>query len=142
MKQLFSSRSNFCGDKAMKRQFSCRCTIVPVCVRVCHLRVCYDVYMIVYVSVFVSCVRILVSLCSCVLAFLRSCVLLFVFVFVPVFMFVFMFIFKFIFVPDNKSLNIPEVVLVRRWTVGVLGVWREGVGWVKGGANGVSLQAT
>ncbi len=45
-------------------------------------------------------------------------------------------------VPDNKSRNIPEVVLVRRWAVGVLGTWRGGVGWVKGGANGVSLQAT
>jgi hypothetical protein len=45
-------------------------------------------------------------------------------------------------VPDNKSRNIPEVVLVRRWTVGVLGIWRGGVGWLKGGANGVSLQAT
>jgi hypothetical protein len=45
-------------------------------------------------------------------------------------------------VPDSKSRNISEVVLVRRWTVGVLGIWREGVGWVKGGANGVSLQAT
>ncbi len=45
-------------------------------------------------------------------------------------------------VPDNKSRNIPEVVLVRRWAVGVLGIWREGMGWVKGGANGVSLQAT
>jgi hypothetical protein len=45
-------------------------------------------------------------------------------------------------VPDNKSRNIPEVVLVRRWAVGVLEIWREGVGWVKGGANGVSLQAT
>jgi hypothetical protein len=45
-------------------------------------------------------------------------------------------------VPDNKSRNIPEVVLVRRWAVGVPGIWREGVGWVKGGANGVSLQAT
>jgi hypothetical protein len=44
--------------------------------------------------------------------------------------------------PDNKSRNIPEVVLVRRWAVAVLGIWREGVGWVKGGANGVSLQAT
>jgi hypothetical protein len=45
-------------------------------------------------------------------------------------------------VPDKKSRNIPEVVLVRRWAVGVLGIWREGVGWVKGGADGVSLQAT
>ncbi len=45
-------------------------------------------------------------------------------------------------VPVSKSRNIPEVVLVRRWAVGVLGIWRGGVGWVKGGANRVSLQAT
>ncbi len=45
-------------------------------------------------------------------------------------------------VPDSKSRNIPEVVVVRRWAVGILGFWRGGVGWVKGGANGVSLQAT
>jgi hypothetical protein len=31
-------------------------------------------------------------------------------------------------VPDNKSRNIPEVVLVRRWAVGVLGIWRGGGG--------------
>ncbi len=43
---------------------------------------------------------------------------------------------------DNKSRNIPEVVLVRHWAVGVLGIWRGGVSWVKGGVNGVSLQAT
>ncbi len=49
---------------------------------------------------------------------------------------------KVVFVPVSKSRNIPEVVLVRRWAVGVLGIWRGGVGWVKGGANGVSLQAT
>ncbi len=47
-----------------------------------------------------------------------------------------------VFVPDSKSRNIPEVVLVRRWVVGILGIWRGGVGWVKGGAVGVSLQAT
>jgi hypothetical protein len=47
-----------------------------------------------------------------------------------------------LFVPDDKSRNIPEVVLVRRWAVRVLGIWRGGVRWVKGGANGVSLQAT
>ncbi len=29
-------------------------------------------------------------------------------------------------VPDNKSRNIPEVVFVWRWAVGVLGIWR---GW-------------
>ncbi len=45
-------------------------------------------------------------------------------------------------VPDSKSRNIPEVVLVRRWAGRVLGIWREGAGWVKGGANRVSLQAT
>jgi hypothetical protein len=45
-------------------------------------------------------------------------------------------------VPDSKSRNVPEVVLVRRWAVEILGVWRGGVGWVKGGAIGVSLQAT
>ncbi len=45
-------------------------------------------------------------------------------------------------VPDSKSRNIPEVVLVRLWAVGILGIWRGGVGWVKGGANRVSLQAT
>jgi hypothetical protein len=45
-------------------------------------------------------------------------------------------------VPVSKSRNIPEVVLVRHCAVGVLGIWRGGAGWVKGGANGVSLQAT
>ncbi len=39
-------------------------------------------------------------------------------------------------VPVSKSRNIPEVVLVRRWAVGVMGIWRGGVGWVRGGANG------
>ncbi len=28
---------------------------------------------------------------------------------------------------DTKSQNIPEVGFVRRWAVGVLGIWREGV---------------
>jgi hypothetical protein len=45
-------------------------------------------------------------------------------------------------VPVSKSRNIPEVVLVRRWAVRILGIWRGGVSWVKDGANGVSLQAT
>jgi hypothetical protein len=45
-------------------------------------------------------------------------------------------------VPDSKSRNIPEVVIVRRGAGGVLGIWRGWVSWVKGGANGVSLQAT
>jgi hypothetical protein len=38
-------------------------------------------------------------------------------------------------VPVSKSRNIPEVILVRRWAVGVLGIWRGGVGRVKGGAK-------
>jgi hypothetical protein len=42
-------------------------------------------------------------------------------------------------VPDNKSRNIPEVVLVRRWAVGVLGIWREGVGWERGGSRWVKV---
>jgi hypothetical protein len=45
-------------------------------------------------------------------------------------------------VPDSKSRNIPEVVLVGRWAIGVLGSWKGWDSWVKGGANGVSLQAT
>jgi hypothetical protein len=45
-------------------------------------------------------------------------------------------------VPDSKSRNIPEVVIVRRGAGGVLGICGEWVSWVKGGANGVSLQAT
>jgi hypothetical protein len=45
-------------------------------------------------------------------------------------------------VPDSKSRNIPEVVFVRRGAVGVLGIWEGWDSWVKGGANGVSLQAT
>jgi hypothetical protein len=45
-------------------------------------------------------------------------------------------------VPDNKSRNIPEVVIVRRGAGGVLRIWEGWVNWVKGGANGVSLQAT
>jgi hypothetical protein len=48
----------------------------------------------------------------------------------------------FVSVPDSKSRNIPEVVIVRRWAVGVLGIWKGWDGWVKGGANRVSLQAT
>jgi hypothetical protein len=47
-----------------------------------------------------------------------------------------------ILVPDNKSRNIPEVVYVRRWVVGVLGIWREGVGWERGGSRWVSLSLT
>jgi hypothetical protein len=45
-------------------------------------------------------------------------------------------------VPDSKSRNIPEVVIVMRWAVGVLGICRGWDSWVKGGANRVSLQAT
>jgi hypothetical protein len=45
-------------------------------------------------------------------------------------------------VPVSKSRNVPEVVLIRRWAIGVRGIWKGGVSWVKGGANGVSLQAT
>jgi hypothetical protein len=48
---------------------------------------------------------------------------------------------KIITVPDSKIRNIPEVVVVRRGAGGVLGIWRGWVSWVKGGANGVSLQA-
>ncbi len=39
-------------------------------------------------------------------------------------------------VPDRRSRNIPEVVLVRRWAVRVLGIWKGeglGEGWDKGG---------
>jgi hypothetical protein len=45
-------------------------------------------------------------------------------------------------VPDSESRNIPEVVIVRRWAVGVLGIWKGWDSRVKGGANRVSLQAT
>jgi hypothetical protein len=45
-------------------------------------------------------------------------------------------------VPSSKSRNIPEVVIIRRGAGGVLGIWEGWVNWVKGGANGVSLQAT
>jgi hypothetical protein len=41
-----------------------------------------------------------------------------------------------IFVPDRRSRIVPEVVLVRRWAIGVLGIWRGeglGEGWDKGG---------
>ncbi len=48
----------------------------------------------------------------------------------------------YIIVPDSKSRNIPEVVIVRRWAVGVLGIWKGWDSWVKGGASRVSLQAT
>jgi hypothetical protein len=45
-------------------------------------------------------------------------------------------------VPDSKSRNIPEVVIVRRGAVGVVGIWKGWDSWGKGGANRVSLQAT
>jgi hypothetical protein len=45
-------------------------------------------------------------------------------------------------VSDKRIRNIPEVVLVRRGAVGFPGIWKGGESWVKGGANGVSLQAT
>ncbi len=35
-------------------------------------------------------------------------------------------------------MNIPEVVVVRRWAVGALGIWK-GEGWVRGGAKGGSV---
>ncbi len=45
-------------------------------------------------------------------------------------------------VPDRRRRTVPEVVVVRHWAVGVLGIWR-GEGWVKGwDKRGVSLQAT
>jgi hypothetical protein len=37
---------------------------------------------------------------------------------------------------DRRSRNFPEVVLVRRWAVRVLGIWKGeglGEGWDKGG---------
>ncbi len=44
-------------------------------------------------------------------------------------------------VPYRRRRIVPEVVLVRRWVVGVLGIWRgEGLG--KGETGEVSLQAT
>jgi hypothetical protein len=55
---------------------------------------------------------------------------------------IYIYICIYIHVPDNKSWNIPEVVLVRRWAFGVLGIWKGWDSWVKGGANGVSIQAT
>jgi hypothetical protein len=44
---------------------------------------------------------------------------------------VFMFCIKNIHVPDRRRRIIPEIVLVRRWATGVLGIWRGRV-WVKG----------
>jgi hypothetical protein len=39
-------------------------------------------------------------------------------------------------VPDRRRRILPEVVLVRRWVAGVLGIWRGeglGKGWGRGG---------
>jgi hypothetical protein len=39
-------------------------------------------------------------------------------------------------VPDRRHRIVPEVILVRRWAIGVLGIWKgEGLekGWGKGG---------
>jgi hypothetical protein len=39
-------------------------------------------------------------------------------------------------VPDRRPRILPEVVLVRRWVIGVPGIWRGeglGKGWVRGG---------
>ncbi len=39
-------------------------------------------------------------------------------------------------VPDRRRRIIPEVVIVRRWAAGVLGIWRGeslGKGWDRGG---------
>jgi hypothetical protein len=44
-------------------------------------------------------------------------------------------------VPDRRRRIIPEVVLVRRWVIGVLGIWRGRV-WGRVGTEEVSLQAT
>ncbi len=44
-------------------------------------------------------------------------------------------------VPDRRCRFLPEVVLVRRWVIGVLGIWRGRV-WGKGGTGEVSLKAT
>jgi hypothetical protein len=44
-------------------------------------------------------------------------------------------------VPDRRHRIGPEVVVVRRWAIWVLGIWRGRV-WEKGGSGEVSLQAT
>jgi hypothetical protein len=39
-------------------------------------------------------------------------------------------------VPDRRRRILPEVVFVRRWVIGVLGIWRgegTGEGWNRGG---------
>jgi hypothetical protein len=41
-------------------------------------------------------------------------------------------------VPDRRHRIVPEVVVVRRWAVGVLGIWKGRVrvkGWDKGGGS-------
>jgi hypothetical protein len=43
-----------------------------------------------------------------------------------------------LFVPDRRRRIVPEVILVRRWVIGVLGIWRgEGLG--KGLGQGRSV---
>jgi hypothetical protein len=45
-------------------------------------------------------------------------------------------------VPDRRRRILPEVVLVRRWVIGVPGIWRgKGLG-ERVGTGEVSLQAT
>jgi hypothetical protein len=44
-------------------------------------------------------------------------------------------------VPDRRRRIHLEVVLVRRWAIWVLEIWKGRV-WGKGGSRGVSLQAT
>jgi hypothetical protein len=44
-------------------------------------------------------------------------------------------------VPDRRRRIGPEVVIVRRWAIWVLGIWRGRV-LGKGGSGEVSLQAT
>ncbi len=37
-------------------------------------------------------------------------------------------------VPDRRLRIVPEAVLVRRWVIGILGIWRVwGKGWDRGG---------
>ncbi len=44
-------------------------------------------------------------------------------------------------VPDRRRRIVPEVVAVRRWTVGVLGIWRgEGLGKGLGQGRSVNKQ--
>jgi hypothetical protein len=45
-------------------------------------------------------------------------------------------------VPDRRRRIIPEVVLVRRWAIGGLEIWRGGGFGERVGTGEVSLQAT